>query len=104
MLVVRVLQVMQRVMVPLVMWMMGVLEVMLWFLLVDPGKRNSGEVGGGDGEGAVLDAPGDGVTGDTDGEGAECDAPGVGAADDVDVEGAAGDAMVEVRKSAFPML
>ena len=70
---VRVLHAMQRVMVPLVVGMVGVLEVMPWFLLEDSGKGNIVEAGVCDGEGAVSDAPRDGATGDADGEGAAGD-------------------------------
>ena len=69
MLVVRVLQVMQLVIVPVVVGMVGAVEVAPWLLL----EGNIIEVCAGDGEGAVGDAPGDGATGDVDGEGAAGD-------------------------------
>ena len=96
-LVARVLQ----VMVPLVMEMVGVLEVMVWFLPEDPdiSIRNCIVVGGGGAEGGVGDAPCDGATVDAYGEvdakveglGRLGWADGEGVADGVAFDGASGD-------------
>ena len=99
---VRVLQVMRRVLPPLVL---PTVRVLLRMVVLMPTARALHRVGGVDGEAAVGDASGVVVAGDADGEGVAGDAAGdavgegalggapcVGVAGNADGEGVAGDA------------
>ena len=108
----RVLCVVRRLAVPLVMLVVGVLQVMLWgkaslvTLMVRVLRRIGGTAGGADGEavvgdvecgGAACDAPDDGETGDADGGGAAGGVMGGGDGHDTDGGCAAGDAAGDER-------